>query len=95
MFKEIEIKGLVTKRTFVEIDEETVNRVKSVFDNQEDWYETYLALSDLLLSDDREEFIHTTRQGLYVPIEYKVKGARKKTINSKTPVEQVKTIRCL
>lgn len=93
MFKEIEIKGLVTKRTFVEIDKETVNRVKSVFDNQ-DWYKTYIALSDLLLSDDREEFIHTTRQGLYVQsVEYKVKGARKKTINSKTPVEQVKTIR--
>lgn len=93
MFKEIEIKGLVTKRTFVEIDEETVNRVKSVFDNQ-DWYKTYITLSDLLLSDDREEFIHTTRQGLYVQsVEYKVKGARKKTINSKTPVEQVKTIR--
>ncbi len=29
MFREIEIKGLVTKMTLVEIDEETVNRVKA------------------------------------------------------------------
>ena len=36
MFKEIEIKGLVTKMTLVEIDEETVNRVKNVFDSN-DW----------------------------------------------------------
>ena len=56
MFKEIEIKGLVTKMTLVEIDEETVNRVKSVFDNK-DWIETYVVLDELLLSDDREEFM--------------------------------------
>ena len=93
MFKEIEIKGLVTKMTLVEIDEETVNRVKSVFDNK-GWIETYEVLDELLLSDDREEFIHVTRQGIEMQAaEYKVRGDHKRTFNSKTPVEQVKTIR--
>lgn len=63
MFKEIEIKGLVTRMTLVEIDEDIVNRLKSIYDN-DDWWETYLALDELLLSDDRAEFTHITRQGV-------------------------------
>ena len=94
MFKEIEIKGLATRRTLIEIDEETVNRLKGIFD-ADNWEDTYDALNDLLLSDDREEFTHVTRQDLEVQsAEYKVKGGCKKKISatSKTHVEQVKTI---
>lgn len=89
MFKEIEIKGLATRRTLVEIDEETVNRLKGIFD-ADNWEDTYDALNDLLLSDDREEFTHVTRQDLEVKsAEYKVKGGCKKKISAtyKTPVE--------
>lgn len=95
MFKEIEIKGLATRRTLVEIDEETFNRLKSIFD-ADNWEDTYVALNELLSSDNREEFTHVTRQGVDIqPAEYKVKGGRKKKISasSKTPVEQVRVIR--
>ena len=94
MFKEIELKGLVTRRTLVEIDEETVNRLKGIFDADK-WEDTYDALNELLYNDNREEFTHVTRQCVDIQqAEYKVKGGCKKKISatSKTPVEQVKTI---
>lgn len=92
MFKEIEIKGLVTRMTLVEIDEDVVNRLKSIYDNN-DWWETYLALDELLLSDDRAEFTHITRQGVDMQsVECSADGGYKNKFSGDTPVEQVKTI---
>ena len=35
MYKEIEIKGLVTKRTFIEVDEQAINQIKSIHENKD------------------------------------------------------------
>lgn len=40
MYKEIEIKGLVTRRTFIEVDEQAINQIKSIHENKDEkWIE--------------------------------------------------------
>lgn len=95
MYKEIEIKGLVTKRIFIEVDEQTINQIKSVHENKDaKWYEDVVLLEDLFFDAmDKKEFIHVTQQGIDLQaVEYTVKGVATRAFDSKTPVQQAKTI---
>ena len=96
MYKEIEIRGLVTKRTFIEVDEQTINQIKSVHENKDTkWYEEYGLFEDLFwdAEDKKNKFIHVTRQGIDLQAtEYTVKGVATRVFGSETPVQQVKTI---
>jgi hypothetical protein len=102
MYKEIEIKGLVTKRTFIEVDEQAINQIKSIHENKdvkwieevELWIEEVEFLGGLFFdAKDQNEFIHVTRQGIdLLAAEYTIKGVATRKFDSKTPVQQVKTI---
>ena len=102
MYKEIEIKGLVTKRTFIEVDEQAINQIKSIHENKdvklieevELWIEEVEFFGGLFFdAKDQNEFIHVTRQGIdLLAAEYTIKGVATREFDSKTPVQQVKTI---
>jgi hypothetical protein len=102
MYKEIEIKGLVTKRTFIEVDEQAINQIKSIHENKdvklieevELWIEEVEFLGGLFFdAKDQNEFIHVTRQGIdLLAAEYTIKGVATRVFDSKTPVQQAKTI---
>ena len=95
MYKEIEIKGLVTKRTFIEVDEQAINQIKSIHENKDvKLIEEVEFLGGLFFdAKDQNEFIHVTRQGIdLLAAEYTIKGVATREFDSKTPVQQVKTI---
>ena len=66
MYKEIEIKGLVTRRTFIKIDEQTINQIKSVHENKDaEWWEEVDLLTYLFWdAKDKNQFIHVTHKVL-------------------------------
>ena len=66
MYKEIEIKGLVTRRTFIKIDQQTINQIKSVHENKDsEWWEEVDLLTYLFWdAKDKNQFIHVTHQGI-------------------------------
>lgn len=98
--KKIEIKGLVTKRTFIEVDEQAINQIKSIHENKdvkmieevELWIEEVEFLGGLFFdAKDQNEFIHVTRQGIdLLAAEYTIKGVATREFDSKTPVQKLK-----
>lgn len=95
MYKEIEIKGLVTRRAFIKIDEQTINQIKRVHENKDaEWWEEVDLLTYLFWdAKDKNQFIHVTHQGIDLQAaEYTIKGVATRVFDSKTPVQQAKTI---
>jgi hypothetical protein len=92
MFKEIEIRGLVARRTFIEIDEHFFYKIKSAYENS-DWDAASLIENMYWSTKNKTEFYHVTRQSIdFQTVEYTIKGVDTKVFDYKTPVQQVKTI---
>ena len=92
MFKEIEIKGLMTRRTFIEIDEQVFYKIKSAREKSE--MDATLLLEDLYCGTyNKAKFYHVTCLSIDLQsVKYTIDCDASIVFSSETPVQQVKPI---